>query len=104
MLRHTWGENLAANAGLGVFAAVLLIPAAPAMAVLAGSDNPLLYIGGPVAVGAWMVAVLVVLTTLNTIYETALYLYATGERTVATFDEETLEAGFTVKSSSPQSG
>ena len=103
LLRHTWGENLAANTGLGIFAAVLLIPAAPVTAVLAGSDNPLLYIGGPVAFVAWMVTVMVGITTLNTIYETALYLYATGDRTVATFDEETLEAGFTVKSSGPQS-
>ena len=104
LLRHTWGENLAANAGFGIIAAVLLAPGAPITAALASSDNPLLYIGGPVAFVAWMVTVMVAITTLNTIYETALYLYATGERTVATFDEETLAAGFTVKGSGPQSG
>ena len=104
LLRHTWGENLAANAGLGVFAAMLLIPPIPVTALLAGSDNPLLYIGGPVAFVAWIVTVMVAITTLNTIYETALYLYATGERTVATFDEKMLQVGFTVKSSGPQSG
>ena len=104
MLRHTWGENLAANAGLGIIAAVLLIPGVPVTAVLAGSDNPLLYIGAPVAFVAWIVTVMVGITTLLTIYETALYLYATGDRTVASFDEKMLEAGFTVKGSGPRSG
>ena len=104
LLRHTWGENLAANAGLGIIAAVLLIPGVPVTAVLAGSDNPLLYIGGPVAFVAWIVTVMVGITTLYTIYETALYLYATVGRTVATFDEKMLEAGFTVKGSGPRSG
>ena len=97
LLRSTWGENLVANAGLGVIAAALLIPAAPVTALLASSDKALVAVSAPVVFMVWLVAVIVVMTTLNAIYQTALYLYATGESRVASFDERMLAAGFRVK-------
>ena len=97
LLRSTWGENLVANAGLGGIAAALLIPAAMVTAVLAGSDYSLVAALAPAAFMAWLVAVVLVVTTLNAIYQTALYLYATGEPRVAGFDEQVLAIGFRVK-------
>lgn len=97
LLRRTWGENLAANAGLGAIAAVLIIPSGPVTAWLAGSDNATVATAAPVTFLAWLVAVVVATTTLNAVYQTALYLYATGQRRVAAFDEAMLASGFRTK-------
>ena len=74
LLRQTWGENLIARVGFGLLGFVLVIPAV-IVAVLATSVGAA-WVGIPLAV-AWVVVVAVVITALNAIFQTALYMYAT---------------------------
>ncbi len=74
LLRQTWGENLIARVGFGLLGFVLALPAV-LVAVVLGAVG-LLWLGIVVAV-AWLIVVAVVVTTLNAIFQTALYMYAT---------------------------
>jgi hypothetical protein len=92
LFKHTWGENLMTNAGIGLVGMV-------AMAVGALPCLLLYAVGGPVAVigiGAfalWFVAVLVVSNTLTGIFQVALYRFATGTP-VPGFEPAQLQGSF----------
>ncbi len=93
LLKKTWGENLAARVGFGLLGMVAMIPAV-LVVVLAGSlGGPLLVLGVIVAV-VWVATVIVVLTALNAIFQTALYLYATTGSSPAGFEDSTLGNSF----------
>jgi hypothetical protein len=76
LLRQTWGENIAARVGFGLLGFVLVIPgfAIGGLAVAAG--GPVL-IAGILVAAVWIALVVVVMTALNAIFQTALYMYAT---------------------------
>lgn len=91
LLRQTWGENLIARVGFGLLGFVLVIPAV-IVVMLAGAAG-FIWVGLAVAV-AWVVVVAVVLTALNAIFQTALYMYATTGVVPQGFEGTTLSQSF----------
>ena len=77
LLRQTWGENLAARVGFGILGFVLIIPAAVLAGLFIASGSGVLAAVGIIVAVTWLAVVMVVLTALNAIFQTALYLYAT---------------------------
>ena len=73
LLKNTWGENLAAQLGFGIFGFLFLLPGA-AVGVLVGI---FLHWGGWIFLGVWAVLVTLLMSTISAIYQMALYLYAT---------------------------
>jgi hypothetical protein len=92
LFKHTWGENVVTNGGIGLLGFV---------ASLAGLVvvMPLLMLGGPatilgIGIGlAWIAVVSCVTTTLSGIVSLALYRYATGGQ-VPGFSDEQLRGAF----------
>jgi hypothetical protein len=69
LLKRTWGENLASQIGFGLLGLAAIIPA-----IL------VVFLAGPVGLVIavpWVALVVVVLTALGAVFQTALYLYAT---------------------------
>jgi hypothetical protein len=79
LFRRTWGENVAAQVGFGILGFVAALPAVALVVVGAQAGAT---IGGVAIVVAvlWMIAVALVLSTLNGIFQTALYHYAVDGR------------------------
>ncbi len=95
LFKRTWGENVAVQFGLGLVATLALIPVI-ALGALAAS------VGGAVAITGVTVAVIasilivVILSTLSGIFQTALYRYArTGSS--GGFDDALLARSFAPK-------
>jgi hypothetical protein len=92
LFKHTWGENLMTNAGIGIVGLI---------GVVAGVLPLILFlaVGGPVAILGiglfmlWCVAVLLVTSTLTGIFQVALYRFATGSP-VPGFEPAQLEGSF----------
>lgn len=76
LLRETWGENLAARVGFGLLGLLAIIPAVIVVALAGALGGPALVVGIAIAV-LYVAVVVVVLTALNAVFQTALYLYAT---------------------------
>ena len=76
LLRQTWGENIAARVGFGLLGLLLVIPGFAIGGLAAAAGGPVLIAGILVAV-VWIALVVVVMTALNAIFQTALYMYAT---------------------------
>ncbi len=93
LLKKTWGENLAARVGFGLLGMVAIIPAVIVVALAASLGGPILVLGVIVAV-VWVATVIVVLTALNAIFQTALYLYATTGSSPAGFEDSNLGNSF----------
>ena len=92
LFKHTWGENLMANAGIGIVSLIGVLVGALPLAIF-------LAIGGPIAVVGivlfvlWVGSVLLVTNTLTGIFQTALYRFATGAP-VPGFETAQLEGSF----------
>ena len=97
LLRHTWGENLAARVGFGLLGFLLIIPAAVVAGLFIASGVGALVVVGVVAAGAWVALVTVVMTALNAVFQTALYLYATTGTLPAGFEQAPLSQTFVQK-------
>jgi len=97
LLRQTWGENLAAQAGFGIVGFLLLIPAAVVAALALVSGVTFLAVLGVVIAAAWVAAVMVVMAALGAIFQTALYLYATTGVSPAGFERARLNESFAPK-------
>lgn len=95
LFKKTWGENLIANAGIGIVTFLVGIVGLIPIGLL-------FLVGGPVAVVAaglaiaWLIAVSLVSATLTGILQTALYRFATGEQ-VPGFPEAELRGTFRVR-------
>ena len=84
MFKRTWGENLAAQVGLGFVAFLASLPGVAVVAL--GAANGLLVL---IAVGVlWLAVVAIVMATLSGIYQTALYHYATDGTVPGTYYSE----------------
>ncbi|MBI3860339.1 MAG: hypothetical protein HY290_00435 [Planctomycetia bacterium] len=100
VLRHTWGEALTANFGIGfvTFIAMLLVGLVPlvaggfAMAVNVPLGMVLIALGV-----AGLFAVALVSSTLDSILLAALYLYAAEGEVPAQFDKSLFEGAFASK-------
>ncbi len=78
MLRQTWGEQVAGNVGFGLLGFLAAIPgvALIVLAVLIG-EGALIGVAIALAV-VWFIAVAVVLSAMNGIFQAALYRHAAG--------------------------
>jgi hypothetical protein len=92
LFKRTWGENMIANAGIGIVALVAsLVGVLPCVLLIA--------VGGPVAVVGiilavtWVVAVQLVAATLTGILQTALYRFATAGAAPG-FEDDQLRGAF----------
>jgi Family of unknown function (DUF6159) len=76
LLKQSWGENIAAQFGFGLFGLVAMLPAILVLALAASSGSTVVLIAfGAVAV-AWLVVVSLAISALTGIYRTALYRFA----------------------------
>ena len=82
LFRRTWGENIIANAAIGLLGLLAIVAVAIPLALLAAvGGTPGIVIA--IAVGAvWILAVVLITSTLTGILQTALYRFATGGESV----------------------
>jgi hypothetical protein len=92
LFKKTWGENMIANAGIGLIAMVALFAGAVPAAVLVAIGGPATVLGIVIFVG-WFVAVSLISTTLTGILQVALYRFATAG-SAAGFDDDALRRAF----------
>jgi hypothetical protein len=94
LLKRTWGENIAARVGFGLLGLVAVIPAVIVLFATGALGGAALVVGILLAV-PYLALVVVVLTALNAVFQTALYLYATTGSGPAGFDDSNLQDSFT---------
>jgi len=96
LLKRTWGENIAARVGFGLLGFVAIIPAVLVVVATGALGGAALVLGILVAV-PYLALVVVVLTALNAVFQTALYLYATTGSVPTGFDDSNLQASFSTR-------
>ncbi|MDE0894058.1 MAG: DUF6159 family protein [Acidimicrobiales bacterium] len=96
LLKRTWGENIAARVGFGLLGLVAVIPAVIVLFATGALGGAALVVGILLAV-PYLALVVVVLTALNAVFQTALYLYATTGSVPAGFDDSNLQASFSTR-------
>lgn len=94
LFRQTWGENLVAQAGLGIVTFVALLPGVFIAAVIAAAVSPVL---GIIVAIPWIAVVIVVSTSLTAVFQTALYHYATTGEIPGSFADSDLPSAFQTK-------
>ena len=99
ILRQTWGEAATGSVGLGAIGFLLCVPAflvvALGVVLAASSGHPgFAIVLFPLAF-VYIVAVMTVMGTLGTVFQTGLYVYATTGK--APFDETLMRAAFQPK-------
>jgi len=77
LFKRTWGENVAARAGFGILGFLLVLPAILLVVLGAAAGNVGLGIAIAIAV-VWLVVVTLVMASLSSIFQAALYLHASG--------------------------
>lgn len=98
LFRDTWGENLGAQIGLGLIGFLAALPGAALIALGAVSGAGGLLAAGIGLGGLWILAVVVVMSTLSGILRTALYHYAAaGHSGMNAFDDGILANAFRPK-------
>jgi hypothetical protein len=95
LLKQTWGENIIAQAGLGLVGLVVMLPGILVFGVVS-AVIPL--VGIPLLV-LYVVIVAAVMAALGAIYRTALYRYAVGLPNGEVFPEQALAGAFRTKGS-----
>ena len=95
LFRRTWGENLAAQGGLGIVGFLAGLPGG-ALILLGSVYARGFAMGALIGLGAlWMLAVIVVMSALSGIFQTALYHFAVdGHAPPGYFDSQTLSQAF----------
>ena len=96
LLKRTWGENIAARVGFGLLGFVAIIPAVLVVGATGALGGAALVLGILVAV-PYLALVVVVLTALNAVFQTALYLYATTGSIPTGFADSNLQASFSTR-------
>ena len=101
MLRQTWGENVIGQGGLGlVFGLIHVLLIVTGIALFIGAvatkSVALMTIAGVGIVGA-VILVALVQTALSGIYAAVLYRHASGQQSVAGFDQRLLQSAFAPK-------
>jgi len=97
LFKRTWGENMAAQIGFGLLGFVAVLPAFLVGAVAVSAGGTIAFAGIVIAV-LWVLAVVMVLSALNGIFQTALYRYAAGRDTEGAFGGHDLSAAFAPRS------
>ncbi|MCD6414227.1 MAG: hypothetical protein J7L23_01205 [Candidatus Diapherotrites archaeon] len=96
-IKKTWGESLIRHYGLGFAQAVVIVPIVLfciALAVVGSAINPLFSIVAILLLVGLMIPVGVFFSALNTVFNTALFWYATTGQVPAEYPPETLQNAF----------
>jgi Family of unknown function (DUF6159) len=94
LLKQTWGENLAAQAGFGIFAMLAGLPGAALIALGIATDEVAAMIGlGAIGV-IWILIVSVVIAAMSGIYRIALYRFAVDGQAPGAFAQVDLGGAF----------
>lgn len=94
LFKRTWGENLIAQAGLGIVGFLAMIPVLIVAGVIGAVINPIL---GIIVAVPMVAVVVVVMTSLTAIFQTALYQYVTTNEVPSGFDGAGLPQAFSQK-------
>ena len=101
LLKKTWGEQLIGNIGIGLISGLLtfglLIVFVPIIVFTAKESMHVAAIGFGAMLGLVMILLIVISSTLNTIYTAALYRYAAEGIVSNNFDENILRNSFRQK-------
>ena len=97
LLRQTWGENIAARVGFGLLGFVAFIPLAIVVVLLAATGITAMIVLAVIVAVVGIVLLSAVLTSLNAIFQTALYLYATTGTVPSDFVGSSLPNSFAPK-------
>lgn len=102
VIKKTWGESLIRHFGLGliqffVVVAVILVSAGLTYGLTMAFDTPGMLIGIGFGVLAILLSVLV-FGVATSVFNTALYVYATQGRLASGFDQDTMRSAFRPKS------
>ncbi len=97
LLKQTWGENIAARVGFGLLGFVAFIPLAIVVVLLAATGITAMIVLAVIVAVVGIVLLSAVLTSLNAIFQTALYLYATTGTVPSDFAGSSLPNSFAPK-------
>lgn len=76
LVRKTWGEQVVGNIGFGVFFSLILLPMFVIIPMLVAYDNVIWYFMGVSVLVIYITLVSLIHSTLLSIFQAALYLYA----------------------------
>ncbi|MDQ1511407.1 MAG: hypothetical protein QOG50_3251 [Actinomycetota bacterium] len=102
LFKRTWGENMIANAGIGIVALFATLIGVIPCVLLISIGGPIAVIG-IIAVVAWVIGVQIVAAALTGILQMALYRFAV-DGTVPGFDLDQLRGAFRPRHSSGGNG
>jgi hypothetical protein len=94
LFKKTWGENLIAQVGFGLLGFLAALPGVIIGIGLIAIGEPATFVAGSAILVIWIAAVAVIMSALNGIFRTALYLYASTGEVPAAFPTETIENAF----------
>ncbi|MDE2272489.1 MAG: hypothetical protein KGJ94_11000 [Xanthomonadaceae bacterium] len=99
MLKRTWGEQIIGNVGFGLIFGLFGIVPALIVFFLAIKAGPAVLLPVGAVLVVWLVALALVQSTLQTIYQVAIYLYAANGEAPAGFDNQSMADAFREKTS-----
>jgi hypothetical protein len=96
LFRRAWGEQVIANAGIGLVGLAAVIAGLPVL-LLAATGVGVLKVLAIAVFAAWVALVMCVTTALSGVFQTALYHYAANDMPPTAFDTAALEHAFVAK-------
>lgn len=102
LLKKTWGEQLTGTFGIGmVFGllafGIMIVIGVPLFALGASSESPAMFLLAIVIIALLLMALGLISSTLNGIYQAALYRYAVDGEMGGFFDPELIQGAFKSK-------
>lgn len=97
MLKRTWGEQIIGNVSFGLLFALFGIVPAVILLFLSAMGGREVFVVVAALLVVWMVALALVQSTLQTIYQAAIYLYAANGQAPAGFDSRLVAEAFREK-------
>jgi hypothetical protein len=97
MLKKTWGEQLSGNIGLGLISFLACLPAIIFLAPGLMSKSSATLLTGLIFAGSYLLVVMLVTQTLQTVFQTAVYMYARDGQVPEGFSRELMENAVVVK-------
>lgn len=99
MLKQTWGENLIVNGGIGLITFLLMLPAIGVAFVGIASGVGVLAVAAVVSAVIWFIGVSCWSIAMSSVFQVALYRYATDGSAPGPFAQAQLGSAFTTKGS-----
>lgn len=96
LLKSAWGEGLAGHAGLGIIGFLATVPFLLVGVLGVASGTAAILIPTLLVAGIGIIMVIIVVSALSIVYQTALYRFATGQ-TVPAYDTQLMQSAFTRK-------